>query len=78
MISDKKPPFFLGIGERSPLKRSLIVDLLKPFGFKLNSESNEKNQTIISDDCSSASPKVFVIPTNEELVIAQETISLID
>merc|ERR1712150_398171 len=60
--------FTAGIGERSPLKRSLITDLLKPFGFKLNSEFNEKNQIIISDS-SSTSPKVFVIPTNEDLVI---------
>ena len=67
--------FTAGIGERSPLKRSLIIDMLKPFQFKMNQDMNEKNHVVISDDDSST--KVFVIPTNEELVIAQETYELV-
>ena len=67
--------FTAGIGERSPLKRKLIVKALEPFGFSLDKEKNEKNDVLISEKENSR--KVLVIPTNEELVIANETIELI-
>ena len=67
--------FTAGIGERSPLKRKLIVKNLEPFGFSLDQEKNEKNDVLISEKENSR--KVLVIPTNEELVIANETIELI-
>ena len=67
--------FTAGIGERSPLKRKLIVKALEPFGFSLDQEKNEKNDVLISEKENSR--KVLVIPTNEELVIANETIELI-
>ena len=67
--------FTAGIGERSPLKRQLIVKALESFGFNLDQEKNEKNEVIISKE--ENSKKVLVIPTNEELVIAKETLELI-
>jgi acetate kinase len=65
--------FTAGIGERSPIKRQNILELLKPFGYQIKTKNNDKNQTVISD-----SPTTLVIPTNEELVIAQETAKFID
>ena len=67
--------FTAGIGERSPLKRKLIVKALEPFGFSLDQEKNEKNEVLINEKENSR--KVLVIPTNEELVIANETFELI-
>ena len=67
--------FTAGIGERSALKRKLVTNALKSFGFDLDQDKNEKNELIISKQENSR--KVLVIPTNEELVIANETFELI-
>ena len=64
--------FTAGIGERSPLKRALIINHIKSFGFILDEKSNEQNEMVISKNL----PNVLVIPTNEELIIAQETYDL--
>ena len=64
--------FTAGIGERSPLKRALIINHIKSFGFILDEKSNEQNEMVISKNV----PNVLVIPTNEELIIAQETYDL--
>ncbi len=66
--------FTAGIGERSPLKRKIIVQNLAPFGIQIDDEeSNEKNDLILSQ----GRVKILVIPTNEELVIAQETCEIV-
>ena len=66
--------FTAGIGERSPLKRKLITEYLKPFGYKIDEKSNNTNGLIINAE---NSPNVLVVPTNEELVIAEETFDLL-
>ena len=63
-----------GIGERSPLKRKFIIDLLKPLGFKLDQAKNEKSEATISSYDSRGA--ISVISTDEELVIAQETLKV--
>ncbi len=63
--------FTAGIGEKSPLKRAKIIKHLKPLGFTLDEERNERNDVRIGE-------KVFVIPTNEQLMIAQQTLKLLD
>ena len=67
--------FTAGIGERSPLKRRLIIDHLKSFGFSLDDNKNGGNEVLISS--AESDKKIFVIPTDEELVIAQETLQLL-
>lgn len=67
-----------GIGENSGLVRELTLNHLKLFGIKLDNESNlaarfGKEGVITSDD---SAFKAVVIPTNEELVIAQDTAKL--
>lgn len=66
-----------GIGENSITMRESICENMDCFGIKLDEEKNNvrgENAKISSDD---AKVKVLVIPTNEELMIALETVSLI-
>lgn len=61
-----------GIGENSLMMRSRVLELLAPFGFVEDVKGNEAarfgNGGLITQ---ADSAKAFVIPTNEELVIAQ-------
>jgi acetate kinase len=61
-----------GIGENAPAIRSRICNDFSYLNIYLNEDENNKNQWQISNEESSV--KVYVIPTNEELMIA-ETIS---
>ncbi|KTD09181.1 Acetate kinase (Acetokinase) [Legionella gratiana] len=61
--------FTAGIGEHAPLIRKKISDHLSWLGIKINDEANNNNATIISEKDSTI--LVSVIPTNEELMIAQ-------
>ena len=69
--------FTAGVGENSPLTRELIIDKFKYLGVSLDSEKN--NTRGISGEVSTedSSIKVFVLPTNEELMIAKDTFDLI-
>lgn len=70
--------FTAGIGENSPLVRSYACSGLEFMGIKIDEAKNE--QLIGKEGEISASDsrvKVFVIPTNEELMIARETLELV-
>ena len=64
-----------GIGEKSCIKRGKVMEYLKGLGFQLDREANDDNgQKTRGRISSRQSGKIaLVIPTNEELVIAQET-----
>ena len=65
--------FTAGIGENSPSTRADIINKLAYMGVKLDAEANNcrgKVQKISPED---SSVQVYVIPTNEELVIARDT-----
>lgn len=68
-----------GIGENVSLIRELIIAKLYLLGFKIN---NQRNILIIGGKSGliseSTSHPVFVIPTDEELAIAKETIHIIN
>lgn len=70
--------FTAGIGEKSALLRKMICSGLEGIGIKLD---NKKNQKAVSREMLIHAPgskvKIAVIPTNEELMIAQETIRII-
>lgn len=66
--------FTAGIGENSPIIRANITGGLEFLGIYIDKERNSKNETIIS----TGKVKVMVIPTNEELVIAQDTRRIIE
>jgi len=69
-----------GIGENSPEIRRLICENLSWMGIELEPQTNQKltnrSEGIISTD--TARLKVFVIPTDEELLIARDTVRLVD
>ena len=58
-----------GIGENSPVIRSRICEGLLYLGIELDEEQNKKNAFQISTEAKAV--KVYVIPTNEELMIAK-------
>jgi acetate kinase len=68
-----------GIGENSSLVREKILNLLGVFRFELDNDRNQATrfgrQGKITKDNSQVA---LVIPTNEEWVIAQDTISLVN
>jgi acetate kinase len=71
--------FTAGIGENTPQIRKAVVENLEAFGIKLDDEKNEKAIRGAQMDISAADSKVriLVIPTNEELMIAKETLELL-
>jgi acetate kinase len=67
--------FTAGIGENSPQIRRRICEASAWLGIELDSAANEKNNPRISRDGSRIS--CWVIPTNEELMIARHTGTLL-
>ncbi|MDD3312226.1 acetate kinase [Pseudodesulfovibrio sp.] len=70
--------FTAGIGENDDVVRAKTIEGLEPFGMKINQEANavrSKDPRKISTDDSPVS--IWVIPTNEELAIARETLALV-
>lgn len=72
--------FTAGLGENQPSHRKAICDYLKCFGVEIDDELNEKaihgNGGRISTPNSKI--EIYVIPTNEELVIARDTKALVE
>ncbi|MDU6784205.1 acetate/propionate family kinase [uncultured Peptoniphilus sp.] len=69
--------FTAGVGENSIEMRESIVNGLKSLGIKIDPERNNvrgEDKLISADD---SSIKIFVIPTNEELMIARDTKELV-
>ena len=64
-----------GIGENSAEVRMVVCSDLKFFGLTLDEQKNEANEEIISDNLSAVT--VMRIPTNEELVIAMDTDTIV-
>ena len=69
--------FTAGVGENSASMRARICEGLEFLGVKLDAEKNNVRgkEAIISADDSKVT--VWVIPTNEELMIAQDTAALV-
>ncbi|MGY3053133.1 acetate kinase [Pedobacter sp. UYEF25] len=60
-----------GIGENAPVIRSRICKGFNYLGIKIDERKNKKNKTIISTKKSKV--KVYVLPTDEEIMIARNT-----
>ena len=71
--------FTAGVGENTPCVRSTICENMQYIGLSIDEEKNlEKNNGSIRDITGEGSKvKVLIIPTNEELVIARETVELL-
>lgn len=70
--------FTAGVGENSPYIRTMVCNYLGYLGLKLDEAANAKaigeEMTISAAD---SKVQVCIIPTNEELAIARETLALI-
>ncbi|MBX9138294.1 MULTISPECIES: acetate kinase [unclassified Clostridium] len=69
--------FTAGIGENSAITRKEILNGLEFFGFTLNEEKNELRGEIQEISNEGSRVKVYVVPTNEELMIARDTAKLV-
>ena len=65
--------FTAGVGENGPETREAILKDMDFFGIILDKEKNKVRGKIQEISAKNSKVKVFVIPTNEELVIARET-----
>ena len=73
--------FTAGIGENSSILRELVLSDMEYLGIKLDREANKKAFRL-SDAMMISTPdskvKAYVIPTNEELVIAKDTAAIVE
>lgn len=69
--------FTAGIGENSGTVRANVMEYLKYLGIELDTEANGKRGEEIVISTPDSKVKVMVIPTNEELAIARETVALV-
>ena len=65
--------FTAGVGENGCDSREAICEYFTYLGFELDKEANSKRGQDIMISTPDSKVKVFVIPTNEELVIARDT-----
>lgn len=71
--------FTAGVGERGPVTRRIATEGLECMGIKLDPEKNRVSMTRNAETCISADDskvKIFVIPTDEELVMTEDTYAL--
>ncbi|MDR0952850.1 MAG: acetate kinase [Elusimicrobiota bacterium] len=73
--------FTAGVGERGPLYRGLSLSNMEHLGIKCDAERNKSAMTknaesLISTDDSKV--KVFVIPTDEEIVYAEDVAAIVN
>ena len=75
--------FTAGVGENGIAFRSDVINRLKPIGLKIDNKANEKiasykelHEGLISSKDSTV--KIYVMPTNEELMIVRDTYNLIN
>ncbi len=73
--------FTAGVGEMSPIMRREMTKGLELFGVKIDPVKNELSHTRNAEmDITAADSKVkvFVIPTDEELVMTEDTVALLE
>ena len=71
--------FTAGVGENTPCVRAAICENMQYLGLEIDAEKNEArcNGSILDVTGKNSKVKVLVIPTNEEVVIARETVELL-
>ncbi len=68
--------FTAGVGENGSILRRLVMEKLAYLGIGINEENNKKRGQTLEISTPSSKVRVFVIPTNEELMIAKDTMRL--
>ena len=69
--------FKAGIGENAYIVREKVCEYLGYLGLELNAEENKKRGEDLVISTADSKVKAAVIPTNEELAIARETVALV-
>ena len=69
--------FTAGVGENSPILRKLVCEKLSCLGVKLDEEKNNVRGKLTKISADDSKVAVYVIPTDEELMIARDTLELI-
>lgn len=71
--------FTAGVGENTPCVRAAICENMQYLGLEIDAEKNAArcNGSILDITGKGSKVKVLVIPTNEELMIARETVELL-
>ena len=69
--------FTAGIGENSAITRKECLRGLEFFGFNIDDEKNSVRGEIQEISTEDSKVKVYEIPTNEELMIARDTVKLV-
>ncbi len=73
--------FTAGLGENSPILRERICSNLEYFGIEIDKELNKKvwrQPNIVKLSTPNSKVDVYVIPTNEELMIAKDTEEIVN
>ena len=70
--------FTAGIGENAPSIRASICENLDFLGVHLDEEKNQSSEVEKLIHQEDAAVKLLVVPTNEELMIARDTLRLIE
>lgn len=65
-----------GVGENGSLVRKMICERISFMGIELDEEANNTRGQFIEISEENSKVRVFVIPTNEELVIAQDVVKI--
>ncbi len=68
--------FTAGVGENGAIVRKMVIERLAYLGITLNEEENNKRGKTLEISTPDSKVKVFVIPTDEELMIAKDTMKL--
>lgn len=69
--------FTAGIGENGALVRKLVLDRLAYLGITLDETENQKRGSITEISTKDSKVRVFVIPTDEEYMIAKDTMKIV-
>lgn len=69
--------FTAGIGENGSLVRKLVLERLQYLGIKLDEEANKRRGNIEEISTPDSKVRVFVIPTDEEYMIARDTMQIV-
>ncbi len=68
--------FTAGVGENGVVMRHMVMEKLSYLGIKVDEENNKLHATRVMLSTPDSAVKVFMIPTDEELVIAQDTVRI--
>lgn len=69
--------FTAGVGEKGPISRKAICEQLEFLDVKIDDEKNKIRGEEAELSAEDSRVKIYTIPTNEELMIARETMKLV-